>query len=94
MPHLPFDVYSAEEREVPQFLWAAEMKGNSTEAEKKKILQLFDCAGSLFEVYRKRPNLLKDLSARDNNLFRRLASPFKHEIPQKRSHLSRAFPPS
>lgn len=36
VPHLPFDVYSAEEREVPQFLWAAEMKGNSTEAEKKK----------------------------------------------------------
>lgn len=56
----------------------------------KKILQLFDCAGSLFEVYKKKPNLLKDLSARDNNLFRRPVSPFKHEIPQNGSHLSRS----
>lgn len=53
------------------------------------ILELFDCAASLFEVYKKKePNLLKDLSARDNNLFRRLVSPFKHEILQKGSHLS------
>lgn len=51
-------------------------------SKKKKILKLFDCAGSMFEVYKKAPNLLKDLSARDNNLFRRLVSPFKHEIPQ------------
>lgn len=50
------------------FLWAAEMKANDTEAgkkkeSKKKILQLFDCAGSLSEVYKKEPNQLKDLSA-------------------------------
>lgn len=51
----------------------------------KMILQFFDCADSLFELYKTKPSQLKNLSAGD---IRSLVSPVKHEIPQKGSHLS------